>query len=357
MRLRNGVLVLVMLALVPPGEAAADTIIANERAPSKVSAELNRVMWSSYDPATGDYYLMSRDTVGTITRLPVAPRKVPFDVDVGYLGEGAEVATYSRCAKEPSLIGGGSAGVLPNWATGRGCDIYLFDFDAQRETKYAPTAGGHASEFLPTASAAGRIAFARVYEQRRGRRGRLPYLYAKRGSHSLRRLPGGARGRTGLPGPTSLDLSGPRLAFSWDYTPLHRGITASKVAVDEIRGPHRTLESVVGGLTLRSLFSPSIALRDVLWGRTVAIDGDRSEFHYAPGLTRATRSAQAPLYIISTAGLPSRGGIYYEATQNLSVLSKPPPCSAPTGSPPPAGTDPLPPPCVIARTDTLTFTR
>ncbi len=355
--LRVLVLLLMLLPLALPGSAAADTIIANERAPSKVSAEINRVVWSSYDPATGDYHLMSRDTQGNVTQLPVAPRKVPFDVDVGFLGEGAEAITYSRCRREPSLIGGGSAGVLPNWATGRGCDIYLFDPDTQREVKYAPTAGGNASEFLPTASPAGRIAFARVYEHRRGRRGKLPYLYAKRGSHSLRRLPGGPRGKTGLPGPTSLDLNGARLAFGWDWTPLHRGVTASAVVVDEIRGPHRTLESVTGGLTLRTLFSPSISLRDVLWGRTIAIDNPRSEFHFAPGLTRSTRSAPGPLYMVSTAGLPARGGIYYMTTQNLSQLSKPPPCNQPTGSPPPPGADPFPPACVIARTDPLTFAR
>lgn len=129
---------MLLLIAIAPGGAAADTVISNERAPSKISAELNRVVWSSYDPATGDYSLMSRFATGEITRLPVPPRKVPFDVDLGYLGEGAEVAAYSRCTLEARLTGGGSNGVLPNYATARGCDIYLFDFDAQRETKYAP---------------------------------------------------------------------------------------------------------------------------------------------------------------------------------------------------------------------------
>lgn len=62
------------------------------------------------------------------------------------------------------------------------------------------------------------MGFARVYEQRKGRRGDLPYLYARllKGGES-RRLPGGSRGGNGLPGPTGLDLFGRRLAFTWEW--------------------------------------------------------------------------------------------------------------------------------------------
>lgn len=345
-----------MLALsaVTPGSAAADTVISQERAPSKVSAHLNRVVWSSYDPATGDYSLMSRDIFGTVTRLPVAPRKVPFDVDLGFLGEGAEVAAYSRCKLEARLTGGGSAGLLPNYATGRGCDIYLFDFDGQREVKYGPTAGGNASEFLPSASPAGRIAFARVYEHRSGSRGRLPYLYAKRGSHSARRVPGGARGTTGLPGPTSLDLSGSRLAFSWDWRPSGRGIHASDVRVDVVKGSHRTLQSVRGGLVARTLFSPTIVVRRVAWGRAlVAGNGGRSDFLYDRDSVRGgTRHSQAPNFLVSTAGVPSQGGLYYLTTQSPRLSG--PAGRAPACAPP---AEALPAMCTVARTDPLTFGR
>ena len=351
------VLMLALSAAMPAG-AAADTVISRERAPSKVSAHLNRVVWSSYDPATGDYSLMSRAITGEITRLPVAPRKVPFDVDLGFLGEGAEVATYSRCKLEARLTGGGSAGLLPNYATARGCDIYLFDFDAQREVKYAPTAGGNASEFLPTASPAGRIAFARVYEHRKGSRGRLPYLYAKRDTHTARRVPGGARGTTGLPGPTSLDLSGPRLAFGWDWRPSGRGIHASDVRVDVVRGSHRTVQSTRGGLVSRSLFSPSIVVRRMLWGRTlVAGTGGRSDFLFdSDSLRGGTRRAQGPNFLVATAGLslsggvPGGGGPYFLTTQ-IPTTSGPagraPACGAPVEAYPAA--------CTVGRTDPLTF--
>jgi hypothetical protein len=353
MRVRALVFPLMLLFIaIAPGGAAADTLISQERAPSKVSAELNRVVWSSYDPATGDYSLMSRIVTGEVTRLPVAPRKVPFDVDLGYLGEGAEVAAYSRCKQEPSITGGGSNGLLPDYATGRGCNIYLFDFDAQTETKYAPTAGGNASEFLPSVSAASRVAFARVYEHRSGSRSRLPYLYAKRGLHTPRQLPGGARGTTGLPGPTSLDLFGPRLAFSWDYQPRSRGIHASDIRVDVVRGPHRTLQSVRGGLVARTLMSPSIVLKEMLWGRTLAAgNGGRSDLLYdANSLPGGTRNVQAPNFLASTSGVPSRGGIYYLTTQS-------PTATGPAGSVPACGApaEAFPPTCTVARTDPLTF--
>jgi hypothetical protein len=346
------------LALASPAPAekarAADTVISQERAPAKISSQLNRVVWSSYDPATGDYSLMSRDVVGVATKLPVASRKAPFDVDLGYLGEGAEVAAYSRCKLEPRLTGGGAGGLLPNYSTGRGCDIYLFDFDAQREAKYAPTAGGNASEFLPSVSPAGRIAFARVYEHRSGSRGRLPYLYAKRGTHTARLLPGGARGTTGLPGPTSLDLSGPRLAFTWEWMPSGRGIHATDLRVDVVRGSHRTVQSVRGGLVSRTLLSPSINLREMLWGRTVvAGNGGRSDFLYDKDSVRGgTRDLQAPNFLVQTAGVPSLTGVYYLTTQSPAfsgLAGRAPACGAPGETYPAA--------CVLARRDPNPFAR
>jgi hypothetical protein len=350
-------LLLVALAVTAP--ARADTIIASERAPSKISAELNRAVWSSYDPAAGDYHLMSRDASGSVTQLPIAPRKVPFDVDLGYLGEGREVATYSRCQQEPAITGGGSGGLLPNWATGRGCDIYFFPFDGPHELKHQASTRG-ASEFLPTVSPAGRIAFARVYERRRGIRGRLPYLYAKRGSHSLRRLPGGPRGLTGLPGPTSLDLSGPRLAFGWDWAPRTRGIRASTVRVDVARGSHRTLDTIIGGLIGRTLFSPSIVVRDVLWGRTILNEGSggSSDFRYDPASGRRILTAPASPFMVSAAGVPGRGGIYYIATKSPSGsggLGRPPLCGA--LPPPPLDAVAVPSTCTVARTGALSFKR
>jgi len=85
------------------------------------------------------------------------------------------------------------------------------------------------------------IAFARVYERRSGNRGIYPYLYVRplAGGRSDRQ-PGGSRGETGLPGPTSLDLYGRRLSFVWNHSRRgRRGVSA--VRLDTIGGGHRVL--------------------------------------------------------------------------------------------------------------------
>ena len=76
-----------------------------------------------------------------------------------------------------------------------------------------------------------RVAFVRVYERRRGRRGWLPYVYVgfTRARGATTRVRGGTRGRydrylagrrvryDGGPGPLVLELRGRRLAFPWAY--------------------------------------------------------------------------------------------------------------------------------------------
>jgi hypothetical protein len=356
-------LVLTPLAATWPANAAADTVIAQERAPSKVSAEIGRVVWSSYDPA-GNYYLMSRETLGAVTRLPVTPRKVPFDVDLGYLGEGEEVASYSRCALEPNVAGGGSAGLLPDYATGKGCDIYLFDFSTGREAKYAPASSSHASEFLPSVSPAGRIAFARVYERRRGSRGRVPYLYARRG-RSIHRVPGGPRGKTGLPGPTAVDLKGRLLAYGWDFTPRNRGVNASEARVATVAGSPELLERETGGLNARLVITPGFASTSpgpaggIYWGRIIA-SGDATARHTF--LLRESRSRQriklgpldeapAPGIVLSlSCGLSCADSLYYLSIPNLSFTAAP--HGAPLCGPPEAA-----PACTVGLSSPLQFTR
>ena len=62
--------------------AAADETIARIARPGPVSTFDGRVLWSEYDPVAKAYFLTQR--FGTTTaRLPVRPRAVPFDVDVG----------------------------------------------------------------------------------------------------------------------------------------------------------------------------------------------------------------------------------------------------------------------------------
>jgi hypothetical protein len=151
--------------------AQADTTIAEVLRPTPISAVARTQLWSSYGAASGTYALTMRAHDKGISTVPVAPRGVPFDADL-WVSEGELGTVYSRCRREPALNVLG----LPRWATGRGCDLYAFDFNTGKERKLGPPNTSSASEFLP-AVWPGALAFFRVYERRRGIRGRRAYLY------------------------------------------------------------------------------------------------------------------------------------------------------------------------------------
>lgn len=190
--------------------AHADTVIATEARATGVSAHGDRLAWSSYDPTSRRYRLVSR-TDGVTRTVPVRSRRVPFDVDLGPDRAGRTVAVYSRCRREPSFEN--TANQLPTYGSGRGCDIYEFDFARGRERKLTRVSGRHSSEVLPSVWGR-RIAFIRVYERRRGDAGHVRHLYVADGRS--REIRGGPRGS---PGPLSLDLAGRRVAYAWAHTP------------------------------------------------------------------------------------------------------------------------------------------
>jgi len=211
-------------------------IVAESPGAGSLAAYRDVVAWSE---RAEDGYHLTALVDGRTARLPVAPRSVPFDVDLGPSAEGRSVAVYSRCEAEATAEG---PGLTQPHTSGRGCDLYRFDFDTARESKVAGASTREASEVLPSIWR-DQIAFARVYEQRPGARGRVPYLYVRplEGPRSERQ-PGGARGADGLPGPTSVDLYGRRLSFAWTYaTGDQAGVT--ELRLDTLGGGHRVLSS------------------------------------------------------------------------------------------------------------------
>ena len=214
--------------------ARADDTLTTVTRPTLLSAEGGRLAWSSFDPASGRYSLMT-SFAGVTSAVPVRQRAVPFDVD---LGVGASAVTSwrhdSRCRREPPRHDptiGNAIAQMPEWARGRGCDLYLYDFATGKERRLAGPSSRRGSEFLPSVWR-DRVAFARSYPQRASAGGLHPHLYLRslNGRRGARRLPGGPRSRlrfcTGTkprhcrrkvePGPTALDLEGRRLAFAWD---------------------------------------------------------------------------------------------------------------------------------------------
>jgi len=217
-----------------PATAAGDETLARISHPGPVSTFDGRVLWSEYDPVAKAYFLTQRfDT--TTARLPVRPRGVPFDVDVGRNLGNDTVAAYSRCRREPrgrDPRTGSALTQMPQWSTGRGCDLYLLNLRTNVETRIRGASSRGASEFLP-AVWRNRIVFARVYERRRGIAGDRAHLYFRRltRDRASRRLPEGPRGRARFcsgrpqrcrrlvePGPTTIDLTGRVLGFGWDST-------------------------------------------------------------------------------------------------------------------------------------------
>ena len=234
-----------ILRIVPPAAgvappapgAPAGGALARETRVTEVDTFGGLTAWSAFQPATGTYRLMLREEGALGVPAGVGPRAVPFDVDLGPGPGGGVVAVYSRCAREPQRHD--AAGVLLR-ATGRGCDVFRYDVATGQESKLAGASTDQASEFLPSVWR-DEVAFARVYERRAGRRGDLPYLYVRplAGGRSERQ-PGGDRGDTGLPGPTSLDLYGRRLGFTWNWADGDR--LRSELRLDTVGGGHRLLE-------------------------------------------------------------------------------------------------------------------
>ena len=183
------------------------------------------------------YRLVLRDPDGEIETAGVEPREVPFDVDLGPSEDDGVVAAYSRCEQEPDEYGAG--GVLLR-ATGRGCDIFALDVSGGEEVELEGASTDDSSEYLPSIWKDS-VAFARVFEQREGRRGDLPYLYVRPldGGRSDRQ-PGGSRGDDGLPGPTGLDLYGRRMSFSWEWRDGDR--LRSELRLDTVGGDNALID-------------------------------------------------------------------------------------------------------------------
>jgi hypothetical protein len=120
-----------VLALAAPARAQAPLQLPG---PTTVSAHAGTIAFSRLDPATHRWSLMLR-TGDAVTAAKVAPRRVPFDVDLGPDAHGRTVAAYSRCATEPTPTTSTGAIAYPSGA--RGCRIYLYDPATATERRQA----------------------------------------------------------------------------------------------------------------------------------------------------------------------------------------------------------------------------
>jgi hypothetical protein len=283
---RLTVVLLALFGMILPSAAHADELVGAVNRPTLISAYGGRLAWSQYVPTQNSYVLVTR-VAGVSSVVPVAPRAVPFDVDLGPDETGGIVAAYSRCKSDPVGRAPGSRNAiaqLPVWETGRGCDLYRFDFATGQETAIAVANAPHASEFLPTIWKA-RVAFARVYESKPGLAGRRAYLYARGTSGAARsvRVPAGSRStgkfcsgsprncrRVLEPGPTALDLGGRRLAFGWDSIGDIGPTTAAYFAtLNAHPRKHRIAFGGSGSIQAEEVIQPQVDTGQVYWGYTL----------------------------------------------------------------------------------------
>lgn len=243
--------------------------------------------WSEVDVGSSSYALTARYDNRRF-RVPVPPRSVPFDVSAGPDANGRPVLVYSRCRQEPgnasaAVNGGVFTAPTPPYTMAKGCDVYRFDLSTMRESRVSPVSTSGASEMLP-AIWKDEIAFVRVYDQRSGRRGTYPYVYVRTKDRTMRQ-PGGARGTSGLPGPTWLTIGDAGVAFVWNYSTdrsRRRGISTVRFAT----APGRRAQQVGSVAFRRDLDNYASYVSPTLSGNTLVFGQQRIS-----GLTGGARPA------------------------------------------------------------------
>jgi hypothetical protein len=243
------------LAIAASPARAADTTVATVSKATQVDAYGGRAVWSTYDPAAGVYRLTVYNH-GRTRPLPVAPSRVPFDIDLGPGPHGGTVAIYSRCRR---LVLGTSA--LDGH---RGCDLYAYRFRIGRETKVVGTS---ADEYAPAVWGR-RIAFTRVTDtgtQFPRRRMLWRSLNGRGPAHRLAGNPKDIGG--GLP--EQLDMRGRQVAFVWQYE------WGADLCMSVIGGRGQLLVRMPGSgaetfdLTAQG---PTVGRRVVHWALSVGVD-------------------------------------------------------------------------------------
>lgn len=356
--------------------AQADTVLGGEALPTKVSSYRGIVAWDSARYIGLERARRIRVQIGDASMdLPIADGAQ--HVDVGPGPDATPVAVYARCPFESqSPVGAPHYFIYarrPVQPPAR-CDLYLYDFATGRERKLEGASTGAGSEYLPTVWGE-RIAFVRVYERRKGRRGVYPYIYVRRidGRGKSTRIPGGARGyyeldkrsrqvRFGGVGPVGLDLRGDRLAWTWESSPSRSRVT-TELRTTQVGRRGRILErATTTGLTAKNRGRLSSARVDALIAPVLTADSiyyarwrNGTGGRYVQRTLRTNRrsSAPGPSRDWQPTSLAANGSTFYYSTLEgqLGTCGLFGGSHVPTGEQPPADTQR----CFIRRSAALAF--
>ena len=314
-------------ALLPAAAAAAETTVAAVDGPTPIREHTGVAVLSVFDREAGVFRLaVSRDGAPP-EPLPVPPRTVAFDADIGPEVDGGLTVVYSRCATE-------AAGARRP----RGCDLFQLALQDPTEQRIAAVSTAGASEQRPTLYR-GRVAFARTPDTGRARTRVVSHRLRGPGSRGVLRI--AVRGRV-----DELELRGRHLALAQTTSARHVGVCGrSAIRLHRLGGRMRTLARQVCGLSGQSYAGLSFDARHLYWARFCAGD---------PGGC-STRNAGAFRYELrrrrfALAGFVGRltGFAYAQHRRTLQVRG-----DAECGSAP---IDEFPP-CRVVVSDPLTFRR
>ncbi|HEV2768972.1 MAG TPA: hypothetical protein VGV40_02150 [Solirubrobacteraceae bacterium] len=328
----------------PTSALAAEKPIATVERPTEIRSWKGIGAFSVYDDKAGVYRLAITRAGAKPQLVPVAPRPVAFDADVGPDAKGEAAIVYSRCESE-----------APNR---RDCDIFRYSIGRNVESKVTNADSDTASEFSPTLWR-GRVAWVRTYD---GRAASRPYVYtrtltAPRARRS-QRLPGlptrrcsDITDRCSRPAGAveSLELYGRLVALNVSYTyEGSPGFAQKEIRLATLGGDVRGIAAQTTGLSGQSYVGPSFDEGALYWARYCA--GDESACN--------KNNSGAFRYRLSTREYALAGhtrkltGFSYVDDDRVYEVRGERECGARVGTPPTAGF----PDCQVVLTDPLKFT-
>ena len=231
------------LSVAPVSVAQDDTVVAPVRcAPgvelcSSLAGGAFFEAWTTWDVARSRYVAMQweRMTSRKPSRIPIAGRARPFDLDIGNVS-GFERLVYSRCVGDPG-------------GPDRGCAAYTWDTRRER-----PLAAPRSERSLHPAIGRGGLAIAE-------KRSRYPVrlrLCSTSGTR-CRALPRGPLGdRPMQAAPTRMDMQGRRLVIAWSW--WRGGIRHSTILLvrNVLKRGRLRAATIASGSGASQVFAPSL---------------------------------------------------------------------------------------------------